>query len=92
MERLEDFLDGPKAKARLEHAKSLINGATGAEAAKQISEGAKIVRELTDNADCLDAWKFMLECHERGIGPFKTNKHRRNAQAAISRLNAGVTI
>ena len=62
--------------------------AVGAEASKQISEGAKIVRELTDNADCLDAWKFVLECHERGIGPFKTNKHRRNAQAAISRLQA----
>lgn len=88
MKRLEDFIDGPKAKARLEHAKSLINGATGAEASKQISEGAKIVRELTDNADCLDAWKFVLECHEQGIGPFKTNKHRRSAQAAISRLQA----
>jgi hypothetical protein len=88
MERLEDFHDGPKAKARLEYAKNLINGASGMDAAKQIAEGAKIVRELTDNADCLDAWKFMLECHNRGIGQFKTNKHRRNAQAAISRLES----
>jgi len=91
-ERLESFIDGPKAKVRLEHAKKLINGASGADAAKQISEGAKIVRELAEDADCLDAWKFMLECHERGVGPFKTNKHRRNAKAAISRLEATVPI
>ena len=56
------------------------------EEAAQIAEGAKIVRELAEKADLLEAWRYMLECHEKGIGPFKTNKFRRDAKSAIARL------
>ena len=88
MKALEGFLDGDAARDRLACAKSLIDGSDGEGAAKRIAEGAKIVRELAENADCLEAWKYMLECHERKIGPFKTNKFRRNAKAAIARLES----
>ena len=85
---LEGYLDGDATKARLEQAKKLIEGSDGDGASKRIAEGAKIVRELAENADCLEAWKYMLACHERKIGPFKTNKFRRDAKAAIARLEA----
>jgi len=85
-ERLVDFLDGSKTQERLRQAKAMIEEASGADVKNLIVEGAKIVRELAEDADCLDAWKYMLECHERGIGPFKTNKFRRAAKAAIARL------
>jgi len=86
VERLADFQDGGKAQERLQQAKAMIERASGAEAKNQIAEGAKIVRELAEKADCLGAWKYMLVCHERGIGAFKTNKFRRAAKAAIARL------
>ena len=86
MKALEGFLDGDVARDRLAYAKSLIDGSDGEGASKRIAEGAKIVRELAEKADCLEAWKYMLECHERKIGPFKTNKFRRDANAAIARL------
>ena len=91
MKFLEEFRDGDAAKERLEYAKSLIDGSDGEGASKRIAEGAKIVRELAENADCLEAWKYMLECHERKIGPFKTNKFRRDAKAAIARMEAHKT-
>ena len=86
VERLADFQDGGKAQERLQQAKTMIEGASGADTRHQIAEGAKIVRELAEKADCLEAWKYMLVCHERGIGAFKTNKFRRAAKAAIARL------
>jgi hypothetical protein len=64
----------------------MMENASGDNAKKLIAEGAKIVRELAEKSDCLDAWKYMLECHARGFGPFKTNKFRRDAKAAIARL------
>ena len=88
MKALEEFLDGDVARDRLAYAKSLIDGSDGEGASKRIAEGAKIVRELAEKADSLDAWKYMLECHERKIGPFKTNKFRRDAKAAIARLES----
>jgi hypothetical protein len=88
MKALEEFLDGNAARDRLAYAKSLIDGSDGEGAPKRIAEGAKIVRELAEKADCLEAWKYMLECHERKIGPFKTNKFRRDAKAAIARLES----
>ena len=88
MKALEGFLDGDVARDRLAYAKSLIDGSDGEGASKRIAEGAKIVRELAEKADSLDAWKYMLECHERKIGPFKTNKFRRDAKAAIARLES----
>lgn len=86
MEKLADYQDGGKTQERFLQAKSMMENASGDDAKKQIAEGAKIVRELAEKADCLDAWKYMLECHERGLGPFKTNKFRRDAKAAIARL------
>ena len=85
-ERLADYQDGSKAQERLRQAMAMIEGASGADAKSRIAEGAKIVRELAEKSDSLDAWKYMLECHERGLGPFKTNKFRRDAKAAIARL------
>ena len=73
---------------QLEAARRLIEGDGYKPTSKQIADGAKIVRELAENDDCLDAWRYMLECHERGIGPFKTNKFRRAAKEAIARLDA----
>ena len=84
--KLSEFLDGHETNERFQRAKALIENANGEGASKQIAEGAKIVRELAEKADCLDAWKYMLECHERGLGSFKTNKFRRDAKAAIARL------
>ena len=84
MSRLSVFLDGTGERFR--RAKELIEGASGEGASKQIAEGAKIIRDLAENADSLDAWKYMLACHERGLGPFKTNKFRRAAKEAIARL------
>lgn len=78
-------MQDPKIKEQLELARRLIDG-EGA-SSKQISEGARIVRGLAENGDCLEAWQYMLDCHERGVGPFKTNKFRRAAKAAIARLN-----
>ena len=74
-----------KTTEQLEYAHRLIDGE--AASSKQIAEGARIIRELAENADCLEAWQYMLECHERGVGPFKTNKFRRAAKAAIARLS-----
>ncbi len=68
----------------LETAKRLIDDS--ASSSKQIKEGAGILKELTEGYDCLEAWQYLLDCHERGIGPFKTNKFRRSAKAAIERL------
>lgn len=86
VERLADYQNGGKTQERLRHAMAMIEGASGADAKSRIAEGAKIVRELAEKFDCLDAWKCVLECHERGFGPFKTNKFRRDAKAAITRL------
>ena len=85
-ERLADYQDSGKTQERFLQAKSMMENASGDNAKKLIAEGAKIVRELAEKSDCLDAWKYMLECHERGFGPFKTNKFRRDAKAAIARL------
>lgn len=84
--RLSEYLDENVARAKLQRAKELIETATGDGAPKQIAEGAKIVRDLAERVDCLDAWKYMLECHEKKVAPFKTNKFRRVASAAIRRL------
>ena len=77
-------MEESKIKEQLELARRLIDG-EGAPS-KQIAEGARIVRCLAENDDCLGAWQYMLDCHERGVGPFKTNKFRRAAKAAIARL------
>lgn len=74
-----------KTKERLDAARRLMDDP--AATSKQLSEGAKIVRELAEINDCLEAWQYMLDCHERGVGPFKTNKFRRAARDAITRLN-----
>lgn len=73
---------------QLEAARRLIEDNGSKPTSKQIADGAKIVRGLAENGDCIDAWRYMLECHERGIGPFKTNKFRRAAKEAIARLDA----
>lgn len=73
-------------KEMLEEARRLIDGEAATSA--QISEGAKIVRNLAENGDSIEAWRYMLDCHERRIGPFKTNKFRRAAKEAIARLDA----
>ena len=86
VERLADYQDGSKVQERLRQAMAMMEGTTGADAKSQFAEGAKIVRELAEKFDCLDAWKCVLECHERGFGQFKTNKFRRDAKAAIARL------
>ena len=86
MDALAKFTDEDEMKELLEMARKLIEGASGPGASKQIALGAKGVRELAEHADCLDAWKYMLELHERKVGPFKTNKFRRDAKAAIARL------
>ena len=73
---------------QLQVACRMIEGGGATSSAKQISEGAKIVKELVETYDNLEAWRYMLECHERGVGPFKTNKFRRAAKEAITRLEA----
>ena len=78
-------MQNPKIKEQLEFARRLIDGEEAS--SKQIAEGARIVRGLAEDGDCLEAWQYMLDCHERGVGPFKTNKFRRAAKAAIARLN-----
>ena len=75
-------------KEQLETARRLIEGNGSRPTSKQIADGAKIVTGLAENDDCLDAWRYILECHERGIGPFKTNKFRRAAKEAIACLDA----
>ncbi len=85
MDELSKHLSGGDADM-LEHAKALIEGGQRDGTSRQISEGVRILRELAENYDNLEAWKYMLECHERGVGPLKTNKFRRAAKAAISRL------
>ena len=42
-----------KTKEELEYAHRLIDGE--AASSKQIAEGARIIRELAENADCLEA-------------------------------------
>ena len=84
----EEIKSGETAEERLAAARRLIEGDGEKTASGQIAEGARVVRELAEKNDCLDAWKYMLECHERGVGPFKTNKFRRAAKAAIARLEA----
>ena len=85
--RLSEYLDENVARAKLQRAKELIEGATGDGASKEIADGAKIVRDLAERIDSLDAWKYMLECHEKKVAPFKSNKVRRMASAAIVRLS-----
>ena len=86
MDALAKFTDEDEMKDLLERSRKLIEEANGPGAPKQIALGAKGVRELAEQADYLDAWKYMLELHERKVGPFKTNKFRRDAKAAIARL------
>lgn len=86
MDALAKFTDEDEMKDLLERSRKLIEEANGPGAPKQIALGAKGVRELAEQADYLDAWKYMLELHERKVGPFKTNKFRRDAKAAIVRL------
>lgn len=76
--------DESETNELLETAKRLIDD--HAATSKQIKEGASILKELTEVRDCLAAWQYVLDCHERGIGPFKTNKFRRSAKEAIERL------
>lgn len=83
---LEGFTDGAESKSLLARAKELVESGLAANDNKQIAEGAKVIKELVAKTDSLDAWRYMLECHMRGIGPFKTNKFRRDAKAAIARL------
>jgi len=75
-----------KVDEQLEAARRMIEGDDVAPSAKQIAEGAKIVRDLAEKGNCLEAWRYMLECHERGVGAFKTNKFRRAAKEAIARI------
>lgn len=90
-ELLDSYADAVETQGRLLYARRLIEKASGDSASRQIAEGAKIVRELAEKADLLEAWRYMLECHEKGVGPFKTNKFRRDAKAAIARLE-GVAV
>lgn len=74
------------SEEQLASARRMIDGDGGAAPSRsEVAEGAKIVRSLAEDGDCLEAWRYMLDCHERGIGPFKTNKFRRAAKEAIAR-------
>lgn len=71
---------------QLDAARRMIEGDGGEASSRcRAAEGAKIVRSLAEDGDCLAAWRYMLDCHERGIGLFKTNKFRRSAKEAIAR-------
>lgn len=86
MKILESFSEGAGSKDLLSRAKALINCGMANGRWKDIAEGARIVRELAEKTDSLEVWRYMLDCHERGVGPFMTNKYRRDATAAIKRL------
>lgn len=58
----------------------------GPEVSRSVREGSEIVRQLAEQENLLEAWELILECHEKRIGPFKTNKFRREAKVAIERL------
>ena len=77
-----------KVDEQFEVARRMIEGGGTAPSSKQIAEGAKIVRDLAEKEDSLEVWRYILECHERGVGPFKTNKFRRAAKEAIARIDA----
>lgn len=83
---LEGFVEGGVSKEQLSRAKALIDSGMANGRWKDLAEGARIVRELAAQTDSLEVWRYMLDCHERGIGPFKTNKCRRDATQAIKRL------
>jgi len=77
---LAEMSDDTNLSARLDVARRMI------EVEGKVSEGVKLVRELAEQADFPEAWKYMLECHEKGVGPLKTNKFRRAAKAALTRI------
>jgi len=80
---LAQLSDETSLSARLDAARRMI------EVEGKVSEGARLVRELAEQDDLPEAWKYMLECHEKGVGPFKTNKFRRAAKAALTRIETG---
>ena len=53
---------------------------------RAVKDGCEYIRRAAEDENYPEAWKAMLEFHERRIGPFKTNKFARAARAALKEL------
>lgn len=53
---------------------------------RAVKDGCDYIRRAAEDENYPEAWKAMLEFHERRIGPFKTNKFARAARAALKEL------
>ena len=53
---------------------------------KAVKDGCDYIRRAAEDENYPEAWKAMLEFHERRVGPFKTNKFARAARAALKGL------
>jgi len=54
--------------------------------------GCDMIRMAAEEFDLVSAWELMLEYHDKGIGPFKTNKFSRAARAALKKRNSNVSV
>ena len=74
------------APALVDVGRSLVEKAQGEERSKSIKLGCAMIREAAEAQGYPEAWQAILEFHEKGIGPFKTNKFARAARAALKEL------
>lgn len=74
------------APALVDVGRSLVEKAQGEERSKSIKLGCAMIREAAEVQGYPEAWQAILEFHEKGIGPFKTNKFARAARAALKEL------
>lgn len=56
---------------------------------KAVKDGCNYIRCAAEDENYPEAWKAILEFHERRVGPFKTNKFARAARAALKELEYG---
>jgi len=65
--------------------RNLIEAGLDHQDGNAVKRGCEFIRTAAEKDDYPKAWEEMLHYHERGVGPFKTNKFARAARAALKR-------
>ncbi len=73
-------------EAMVEVGRNLVEAGLEKGDGKAVRDGCSYIRRAAEGENYPEAWKAMLEFHERRIGPFKTNKFARAARAALKKL------
>lgn len=73
-------------EAMVEVGRNLVEAGLEKGDGRAVKDGCEYIRRAAEDENYPEAWKAMLEFHERRIGPFKTNKFARAARAALKEL------